>query len=76
MWTQETVPHCRGFVFAPGVRPRLACQIRTKLFPMLSKLRQSLQERTAQRKRRKIEQTKQSKGRPQGDGTGQSHPQG
>ncbi len=65
MWTQETVPHCRGFVFALGLRPQLACQIRTKLFPMLSKLRQSLRERTAQRKRRKIEQAKQSKAHQQ-----------
>jgi len=42
---------------------------------MLSKLRQNLRERTAQRKRRKIEQTKQSKARPLENETGQSHPQ-
>ena len=45
LWTQETLPHFRGFVFAPGFRPRLACQIRTKVFPMLGRLRRDLQER-------------------------------
>ena len=35
LWTQETLPHFRGFVFAPGFARRLACQMRTKVFPIV-----------------------------------------
>jgi CelD/BcsL family acetyltransferase involved in cellulose biosynthesis len=74
LWTQETLPHFRGFVFAPGFRPRLACQIRTRVFPALGKLRQSLRDRLARRNRQRIESTKQSNARAKVDTKGHSHP--
>ena len=55
LWTQETLPHFKGFVFAPGLRGQLACQMRTKVFPMLVKLRQDMEERLKQRNKRKAE---------------------
>ena len=75
LWTQETLPHCRGFVFAPGFRPQLACQIRTRVFPMLGKLRRSLRDRLERRNKRRTEQTAQSNTRKKADGTGQSSSQ-
>jgi CelD/BcsL family acetyltransferase involved in cellulose biosynthesis len=60
LWTQETIPHFRGFVFAPDFRSQLACQIRTKVLPMLGKLRRYLRDRFGQGNRRRIVQTTQS----------------
>ena len=73
LWTQETLPHFKGLVFAPGVRGRLACQMRTKVFPMLGKLRQDLEERLKQRNKRKAEKSMQSNPRKSADGAGSSH---
>lgn len=38
-WTQNTLPHFNGFVFAPGFRTRLAYHVRTGLISPLGKLR-------------------------------------
>jgi len=56
LWTQETLPHFRGFVFDPGLRAHLACRVRTKVLPMLSKLRGKFEERW-QRHKRKTEKS-------------------
>ena len=76
LWTQETLPHFKGFVFAPGLRGQLACQMRTKVFPMLGKLRQDLEERLKQRNKRKAEKSMQSDLRKSADGAGSSHSRG
>jgi CelD/BcsL family acetyltransferase involved in cellulose biosynthesis len=74
LWTQETLPHLRGFVFAPGLRARLACQVRTKVFPMLSKLRREPQERLKRCNKRKIEKSTQSNTREKADGAAPPRP--
>lgn len=38
-WTQDTLPHFNGFVFAPGLRTRLAYHIRTGVLSPLGRLR-------------------------------------
>jgi CelD/BcsL family acetyltransferase involved in cellulose biosynthesis len=45
LWTQETLPHLNGIVFAPDVRAQLAYQIRTRVFPSLGKLRRCFRDR-------------------------------
>jgi hypothetical protein len=41
-WTQETLPHFDGFVFATDVRSQFAYQIRAKILPPLINLRRRL----------------------------------
>jgi CelD/BcsL family acetyltransferase involved in cellulose biosynthesis len=77
LWTPETLPHFRGFVFAPGFRSQLACQInqvKTKVFPMLSKLRRGLRDRLERYHRRKTEPATQSNSSKKMDETSQLHP--
>jgi CelD/BcsL family acetyltransferase involved in cellulose biosynthesis len=38
-WTQDTLPHFNGFVFAPGFRTQLAYHVRTGILSPLGKLR-------------------------------------
>lgn len=38
-WTQDTLPHFNGFVFAPGFRTRVAYHIRTGILSPLGRLR-------------------------------------
>ncbi len=73
LWTQQTLPHFRGLVFAPGFRPRLACQIRTKVFPLLGRLRQGLRDRMGRpnSKRRNEPSTQSNPGKKV---AGPSHP--
>jgi CelD/BcsL family acetyltransferase involved in cellulose biosynthesis len=73
LWTQEALPHLRGFVFAPGLRARLACQVRTKVFPRLSKLQCDLQEHLKRRHKRKTESRAQLNTREKADGAAPPH---
>jgi CelD/BcsL family acetyltransferase involved in cellulose biosynthesis len=72
LWTQQTLPHFRGLVFAPGFRSQLACQIRTKVFPLLSKLRRNLRDRLGRHNQRRSEPGTQSN--PGKKAAGPSHP--
>jgi CelD/BcsL family acetyltransferase involved in cellulose biosynthesis len=74
LWTQQTLPHCKGFVFAPGFRSELACRMRTKVLPMLGKLRLGLRDRLARRNGHRIEPATPANTSKQADGATPSYP--
>jgi len=45
LWTQETLPHFIGHIFASDLRSQLAYHSKTKVLPRLGKLRRSFKER-------------------------------
>jgi CelD/BcsL family acetyltransferase involved in cellulose biosynthesis len=49
-WTQETLPHFNGFVFATDIRSQLAYQIRARILPPLIALRRRLRGRPNRRR--------------------------
>jgi CelD/BcsL family acetyltransferase involved in cellulose biosynthesis len=74
LWTQETLPHFTGLVFAPKLRSQLAYQVLTRVFPKLGQLRRSFRDRWGRHKKRRIEQTRLSNTNKKVEGTSQSHP--